>query len=222
MSQQSPSSANAGGSFTWSRTLGCNRVSIRARASLWNSSFCAWAAGVAMLGSAQGLRLGCRIERRLRAVGPGQPPQRGFIGRATAWRAHGQQPGFALDHHRARFAQRGRDQRDPHAGVEVGPGADPLAARAGLAEAAPGHDQPGPPLAGGRHLLPARPEGPVPFEHAALVVGHRRQLAPAFLGVEAHQELQSRRRRHDRRPCSPDRPRRPGRRVSPASDQCGC
>lgn len=95
-----------------------------------------------MLRTAQGLRLGGRIERGDGAVGPADPAERGFVGRPLVGRAAGNDPALALDHHRARFAEARPDQRDPRSRVALGNAADPFGPGACLAEAAPRHDQP--------------------------------------------------------------------------------
>ncbi len=115
-----------------------------------------------MLRPAQRFGLGGRIEERLRPVGPLQPPQRRFVFGGERAGCGGEQPAFALDHHPAHFAKARPDQRDPRLGIVPGEVADPFCARPGLAEPAPGTDQPDPPFAIGRQLCVARPAFPVP------------------------------------------------------------
>ena len=71
---------------------------------------------MAVLRTAQAFGFGGGEQRRLRAIGPAQPAQRGFVGRAPVGQRTGEDPAVALDHHRARLAQRCSDQRDPRIG----------------------------------------------------------------------------------------------------------
>src|SRR5690606_26523428 len=120
---------------------------------------------VAVLRPAQRLGLARRIEPGDRAVLPGQLAQARLEHRGERARRGGEHPAVAFDHHVAHFGQARADQRDPRAAVLAGDVAHPFGARAGLAEAAPGADQPGPPaLVRGlarRELLVARPAFPV-------------------------------------------------------------
>ena len=71
------------------------------------------APGVAVLRTAQAFRLGGREQLHLRPVGAADAVQRRFEPRPAIGRRHGEQTGFALYHHRARFGERCGDQRDP-------------------------------------------------------------------------------------------------------------
>jgi hypothetical protein len=149
-SQFSPSAGLAGGKGASPSMAQWSRASASACASLTKASFCACPACVAMLRAAQGLRLARRIERGLGAGRPCQQPARRFEARPLApWRNR-QQSALALDHHAAGLPQRCRDQRNPGSRIGFGDGAYPFRSGAGLAKAAPGHDQPAVPLAVGR------------------------------------------------------------------------
>jgi len=97
---------------------------------------------MAVLRAAQAVGLGGRIERCHRAIAPGQPAERRLEQRAVLGACAGKDPAFALDHHRAGFGQRGRDQRDPRFRIGSRNLQHPFRPGAGLAEAAPGADQP--------------------------------------------------------------------------------
>ena len=126
-----------------------------------------------MLGAAQTFGFRRRIEERLRPVGPGQPPQRRFEQRADAGWAAGEQPAFPFDHHRARFGQRGGDQSNAGIGLVPRDAADPFGPGAGLAEAAPGTDQPYPPVARRGKLLRPGPLFPMPAQPVAFAAVER-------------------------------------------------
>jgi hypothetical protein len=141
-----------------------------------------------VLRTAQRFRLTRRIEHRLRTRGPGQPPPRGFELWTFAARGDGQQAAFTLDHHAARLAQRGRDQRDPRRRVGLGDLADPFGPGAGLAEAASGHDQPDGPRCFGWQLAFVGPQPPVLAQALALPVGHPPQQLAPFVPWQGDQE----------------------------------
>ena len=82
-SHRSPSTGSAGGVPASACTAGWCRKSDRTCARLTKHSFCDWPGGVAVLRTAQGLRLGRRIEEGLRPVGPAQPVERRLEGRAV-------------------------------------------------------------------------------------------------------------------------------------------
>jgi hypothetical protein len=100
---------------------------------------------MAVLRTAQRFGLGGRIERRDRAGAPAQLALGGFEERSLVGLRNRQQPAFAFDHHPPHLAERGADERDPRGRVVLGDLAHPFGAGAGLAVAAPGHDQPGVP-----------------------------------------------------------------------------
>ena len=171
---------------------------------------------MAVLRTAQAFGLGGGIEGRARAAGPHQLPPRGFEARSLARRGDRQQPALALDHHPPRLAQRGGDQRDPRGRIGLGDGADPFGARAGLAEAAPRHDQPQMPGLGRGQLAGMRPELPVAPESGTLGMGQPLEFATALLGLEPQQHLGAVRPAHERgsrepvRACSPGQSRARG------------
>ena len=138
------------------------------------NSFCAWAASVAVLGPAQALGLARRIEPRDRAVFPRQLAQARLELRGERARRGGEHAAVAFDHDVAHFGQACADQRDPRAAVVAGDLAHPFGARAGLAEAAPGADQPGAPCLARGELRVARPAFPVvAAERGQLVRGEQ-------------------------------------------------
>jgi hypothetical protein len=102
--------------------------------------------------------------------------------RDAAWRCRGQEAAFALNHHAARLAQRGRDQRNPCVGIGFGDPANPFCPGAGLAKAAPGQDQPDLPGMPGRQLGGARPQLPVMAQFLALDLAQLEQLGQARFG----------------------------------------
>ena len=169
-----------------------------------------------MLRAAEAFGLGGGIEGRARAAGPDQLPPRGFEARSLARRGDRQQPALALDHHPPRLAQRGGDQRDPRGRIGLGDGADPCGARAGLAEAAAGHDQPQVPGLGRGQLTGMRPQPPVAPERGTLGMGQQPQFLAALLGLEPQQHLGAVRPAHGRgfrepvRACSPGQSRARG------------
>ena len=144
-----------------------------------------------MLRTAQALRLACRINRRYRAVGPCQPPQRGFETRAAAARRDRKQAAFAFDHHRAHFIVRCADQCDARIGIVIGNFAHPFGPGAGLAEAAPCHDQPCRPVAGRRQLLGMRPQPPVKAQFALAAFLKLAKAGMTFLGFERKQPFKA-------------------------------
>jgi len=144
-----------------------------------------------MLRAAQAFGLARRIERGRGPVLPCQAAQAGLVMRGQGARRGGQHAAVAFHHHAAHLGQRGADQRD--AGIRIVPRhiAHPFGARAGLAEAATGADQPDaprPPGIGRRQLRIARPAFPVIAaqrgqfvrgEHGAQQRAVHRALAPA-------------------------------------------
>ncbi len=142
-----------------------------------------------MLGAAQRFGFGRRIEKRLRAVGPDQASQRGLeFGRQRSGRG-GEDAAFPFDHHRARLGQARGDEGDARRGIVPRYVAHPLGARARLAEAASGADQPDAPVAFGSELFVAAPDFPVPgAQRLALVRAQRlvedqAALAPLLAGL---------------------------------------
>lgn len=162
-----------------------------------------------MLRTTQRFRLTRRIEDRLRARGPGQPPPRGFELRALAARGDRQQAALPLDHHAACLAQRGCDQRDPRRRITLGDLADPFGPGAGLAKAASGHDQPDRPGRFRRQLAFVGPQPPVLAQALALLVGHSPQQPAPFVSGQGDQEsgALSVRARHRPGPAGPAWPR---------------
>ncbi|GAA5046787.1 hypothetical protein GCM10023208_02470 [Erythrobacter westpacificensis] len=140
---------------------------MRAKASFTVNSFCACAAGVTMLRTAQAFRLAGGIKRCLRAIGPGQSPQRGLEFRPVRVEVAGENAAFAFHHHRPCFRDGSGDEGDAGIGVILRHVAHPFGPGAGLAEAATGTDQPQPPAIGRRHLLAPSPQGPVVFQQVA-------------------------------------------------------
>ena len=128
------------------------------------------APGMAVLRAAQAFGLGGRIKKGHRPIGPGQPLERGLVKRPVVRRTDRQHPAFAFDHHAARFAKRGGNQRDPRIGIEDSGFAHPFCPGAGLAEAAPGADHPAIPCAARRGLRLAPPERPVMPDQRALAL----------------------------------------------------
>ena len=159
--QFSPSTGTAGGAESVPSTEQWRRASVRAWASLTWASFWACPAGVAVLGAAQTFRFTGGIKRRLRAVWPGQPPERGFKFWSAARRTDGEQTAFAFHHNCARFTQRRADQRDARFRIGASDFPDPFRSGAGFAKAPACHDKPDPPVSGRRDLLRARPEPPM-------------------------------------------------------------
>lgn len=139
------------------------------------NSFCACPASVAVLRAAQAFGFLRRIDQRLRPIGKAQPFERGFEHRAVIRRAAGDDAAFAFHHHRARFGKRGRHQRNAGLGTAFGNGAHPFGTAAGLAETAPGQNQPDSPIAGRRQLFVTRHHSPVigPFILLVLIHGSR-------------------------------------------------
>src|SRR3990167_2335331 len=152
-----PITGAVGGSFRTPWTEPATQISNKASASFTVVSFCAWPASMAVLRPAQGFRFARRIEERLCPVRPGQAPDRTFIGRPPPWRPDRKQPALAFHHHAARFVERRSDQRDPRLRIVLGHAAHPFRTQPGLAEPAPGHDQPHPPVVVRRKLGFPRP-----------------------------------------------------------------
>lgn len=120
-----------------------------------------------MLGPAQLIRLGRVVKRGDGAAGPGEPALGRLVKGATVGPANGKDAAFALDHDIAPIGRGLGHQGDATAltgrqrAWTLDQAADPLGPGAGLAEPAPGQDQPGPPIAGRRQLLRSGPETPV-------------------------------------------------------------
>jgi len=136
-------------------------MSSSACAALTVASFCDCPTCVAVLGPAQGLGLTRGIEPGDRAVLPRQLAQARLEHRGERAGRGGEHPAVAFHHHVAHFGQARADQRDPRIAVLAGDVAHPFGPGAGLAEAAPGADQPGAPCLFGRELLVARPAFPI-------------------------------------------------------------
>ncbi len=71
-----PTSGVAGGAATTPSTALANKKSIATKASFTVVSFCACTPRMAVLRPAQTFRLSCRIQKRLRTIGPHQPAYR--------------------------------------------------------------------------------------------------------------------------------------------------
>jgi hypothetical protein len=102
---------------------------------------------------------------------------------------HRQDPAWPVDHHALDILDRRADQRDARARPAAGKVADPFGARARLAEAAPGHDQPHPPIAHRRALAVMRPAQPARDQLVAMRPRHRRDRASAPNRIEQRQPL---------------------------------
>ncbi len=134
--------------------------------------------------------LGRAEQRRGRPVRPRQAAQRRLEPRRRARHAH--DPGVAFDHDAARLAERRRDQRDLRPRHRARALVDPRRAGEGLAEAAPGEDQPCRPVARRRHLPAVGAKigsGQQRLEFGGRQVGDDRRLRG---GVEIGKHLQRR------------------------------
>lgn len=125
-----------------------------------------------MLGPSETIGLGRRIKRGLCARRPGQPPERAFKPGAQLRLADPAQSALALDHDRPGLGETCRHQCDARLAVAFGDGANPFGPGASLAEAAPGEDQPGPPVARRRQLFGPCPNCPVPAPGLPLLLRH--------------------------------------------------
>lgn len=182
--QQSPSCGEAGGALAVPTIAGWSNISVRAWASLTNTSFCACPASVAVLRAAQAFRLSRRIEEGLRAVWPAEPPQGRFKHRTGVVAGAGQNAAFAFNHHRTCLANRRSDQRDARLRIGARHHIHPFRPRPRLAETAPGADQPQPPVTRWGQLFGAGPERPVAQQFAALrVLQFAQQVVLAWAGV---------------------------------------
>ena len=118
-----------------------------------------------MLGAAQAVRFGGRIEEGLRPVLPSQPLQARLEDGGESAGRGGRHAAIPFDHDGADLGEARADKRDARRAVIARHVPDPFGARTGLAEAAPGADQPGAPDIFGavlrRQLLVARPAFPV-------------------------------------------------------------
>ena len=141
-------------------TMGCKSASTLTSASLTKISFCACATRMAVLGTAQALRLCRRIEIGLRAIRPDDPPQRRFKHRTAIGRRHRQQSALPLHHDRTRLTQGGADQGDARIGIRSGHLPNPFGPGTGLAESSSGADQPYRPVSRRRQLFGPRPQFP--------------------------------------------------------------
>ncbi len=117
------------------------------------------APGEIMLRTAQPVRLVGRVGRRNRAVGPGQAVLRWFVNRPLARQPDIQNAAFAFDHDVAGVERGWRHQCDVPGQTGLDQCPNEFGAGAGLAEAAPGKQQPDPPVAGRRCLRGPRPPG---------------------------------------------------------------
>src|SRR3546814_5379957 len=125
-----------------------------------------------MLRPAQSFRILARIDECPAPARPAQHAPRRLPARAGG-ATGGKNAALALHHHVAHFGGGGAHQSDPDSLLPRRDPIDPFGARAGLAEAAPRHDEPGPPVALGRKLrrprmgLPRAAEPPRTEEHKA-------------------------------------------------------
>jgi hypothetical protein len=115
------------------------------------------APGEIVLRTAQPVRLVGREQCRDRTIRPGQAMQRGLVMRPFAKRADREETALALDHDGAGVERGRRDQRDPSRETLLDTCPNEFGAGAGLAEAAPGQQEPDPPVAKRRYLRPSGP-----------------------------------------------------------------
>ena len=134
-----------------------------------------------MLRAAQAVRFPGGIKIGLRAVGPDQPPQRGFVDRGERSGRGVENAAFALDHDRAHFGQARAHQRDPGVGIGARHVADPLRPGTRLAKSATGADQPDSPVARRRVLFVPAPHLPMPVQQglAFVLVEHEIEVGAA-------------------------------------------
>lgn len=142
-----------------------------------------------MLRSAQALGLAGGEQRRLRPVGPRQPLARRLENRAPFGLCDGEEAARPLDHDAARLAQGGAHQRDPGLAIPLCHRAHPFGPGPGLAEAAPGHDQPTVPAFLRRQLAIVGPQAPQGRDRTQLGHAELAHFGPALLGLERHQLL---------------------------------
>src|SRR5207302_11286054 len=113
-------------------------------------------------------------------VRPGQPALCWLVLRPLLRWPDRQQAALAFDHDIAGIGCGRRDQRDPAAAVMDDLVANTLRTAAGLAKAATGQQQPGPPIAFRRLLVAPPPPAPIVLDHFELAVTRpfqeRRQL----------------------------------------------
>ena len=118
-----------------------------------------------VLGTAQPVGLLGGVERADGAVGPGEPALGRLVNRAVVVGGAGEDARLPLHHRVARVGGGRGDQGDAAGQARGDPRQHPLDARAGLAEAASGEDQPDEPVAGRGELRVARVELPVTEEN---------------------------------------------------------
>lgn len=201
-SQPCPSSGATGSAATSPSIAGCSSASQREKAALTKNSFWLWPGSDLVLRAAQTVRLGGRVKERLRAVGPGQPLERGFEHGFRFGRAYFQKAAFPFDHHRAGIAERCADQSDAAVRVAARIFAHPFGAGTGLAEAASRADQPGPPVPRRGELAGPRPELPEIADLPALDFAQSADFGRSIFLLALKQGSQKvSPRRHRRRRC---------------------
>ena len=136
-----------------------------------------------MLRTAQPVRFVRRVRRRHRAVWPLQPTLGRFVFRAVARRCDGKDARLALDHHVPRIGCGCADDGDALASVLFDLHADPLRARAGLAEASAREHQPRPPIGDGWLLVRTSDDAPLPAQRLKVRVSPGRLLQHLALQV---------------------------------------
>ena len=128
----------------------------------------------------QALRLVGAVGCRNGPVRPGQPALGWLVSRPLLRWPDRQQAALAFDHDIAGIGCGRRDQRDPAAAVMDDLVANTLRTAAGLAKAATGQQQPGPPIAFRRLLVGPPPPAPIVLDRFELAVTRpfqeRRQL----------------------------------------------
>ena len=112
------------------------------------------------LRAAELLQVSRRIAARHHAGRPVQPPQRPVPDRTATRRADGKKPRGPLDHHLTHILGRVADKGDRPAASRFRQAAHPFGASSRLAKAAPGHQQPDPPISRRRNLAVPGPQRP--------------------------------------------------------------
>src|SRR3984893_4790318 len=115
-------------------------------------------------GSAGALLVGIAAAAAVARSRPGQPALCWLVLRPLLRWPDRQQAALAFDHDIAGIGRGRRDPRDPAAGVMDDLGANTLRTAAGLAKAATGQQQPGPPIAFRRLLVGPPPPAPIVLE----------------------------------------------------------
>src|SRR5437763_14202058 len=121
-----------------------------------------------VLRSPQALRLVGAVGYRNGPVRPGQPALCRLVLRPLLRWPDRQQAALAFDHDIAGIGCGRRDQRDPAAAVTDDLVANTLRPAAGLAKAATGQQQPGPPIAFRRLLVGPPPPAPIVLDRFEL------------------------------------------------------